>query len=50
MTNSETLRLMRLIQCGCKKHPEYKANRKPRPACHDCADMWKARLRLAERA
>lgn len=33
----------RALKIKCKKHPKYKAIRKPQCSCVDCRKMWRAR-------
>lgn len=38
-------RRRKALKLKCKKHPKYKAIRKPTCSCIDCRRMWRARQR-----
>jgi hypothetical protein len=45
---SRQIELLTILAEGCKKHPAYRARRRPGVECVPCAEMWEARAALNE--
>ena len=45
---SRQIELLTILAEGCKKHPAYRARRRPSVECAPCAEMWEARAALNE--
>ena len=45
---SRQIELLTILAEGCKKHPAYRARRRPKVECVPCAQMWEARAALKE--
>ena len=45
---SRQIELLTILAEGCKKHPAYRARRRPSVECVPCAQMWEARAALNE--
>ena len=45
---SRQIELLTILAEGCKKHPAYRARRRPSVECVPCAEMWEARVALNE--
>ena len=44
----EEIYLLKILAEGFRKHPAYRARRRPAVECEPCAIMWKARVALNE--
>ena len=45
---SRQIELLTILAEGCKKHPAYRARRRPSVECVPCAEMWETRAALKE--
>ena len=43
---NEQIEFLKILSSGCKKHPAYRAHRKPTGNCHQCVVMWNAKKRI----
>lgn len=42
------IRLLELLDQGCKQHISYRAKRKPRNSCKMCERLWDSRKKLKD--
>ena len=48
MSQTQIIKLLKILAEGCKKHPAYRAIRPVTGKCPGCVTMWQARQKLNE--